>query len=152
MPGPGGEWQPAQHDHGGHEFYTQLRQFLGSLPPSERELIRAELREKLKLGSRGELVFGPGREHDVDLIASSRFVLELRLSSVGAADPGDAEQEPAHRHVRLYYVEPAKDSELLLLLLIKSKPPGKIGLQEQNAHAREAAKIADEHCRQNGLL
>ncbi|WP_271985306.1 hypothetical protein [Pseudoclavibacter terrae] len=129
-----------------------------TLAESERAVLRAEIKDKLATGSKGELTFGKGRQYDVDLIESARFVLEIKLANhTFLEEQNDAENsaddpEPVERQTRIYYTEPEKEANLLLLLSIESKLPGKIGLEEQDRHAGAAARKADEHCIYNKIL
>ncbi|VXB84525.1 hypothetical protein [Pseudoclavibacter sp. 8L] len=143
---------------GSSSFHHEFDAFMRTLADSERAILRAEIRDKLAAGSQGELTFGKGRQYDVDLIESARFVLEIKLANHTFLEESDDDDdpeddlEPVERQTRIYYTEPEKEAGLLLLLSIESKLPGRIGLEEQNRHAGAAARKADEHCIYNKIL
>lgn len=145
-PGLGGTWNPCQKENGGRFFWDEFHGFLDSLHPSDRSLLRAEIKSKLERGQVGRLVYGEDSSADVCLIDSARFVLELRLTNHSGFIDDDPEGEVQARHTRLYFTEPEEHDGLLLLLFLTSKCPGKIGLAEQDQHAAIAAYRADVHC------
>jgi hypothetical protein len=137
--GEGGTW-----DHVGDPALPtpigELRAVLDACAPVDRAVLFEEVRVMLDRAARGELEFvrGAGRDRagDVDLMEVTRCVLELRLTTRTGASDGK-------RHVRFYFVEPARREGLLLGLKVASKSPGRIGLGEQTGHAVEARGRAE---------
>lgn len=82
--------------------------------------------------------YDDGDGGDVMQMSVAPNVLEMRL-----VDRHDDDGE--RHHVRLYFTEPDHVPEQLLALKVAWKHPGRIGLEEQNGHAREASKRADDH-------
>lgn len=116
---------------------AELREVLDACAPVDRAVLYEEVNDLLERATRGELDFvrvsGRERVGDVDLIEATGCVLEIRLTTrTGAAD--------GRRHVRFYYVEPARREGVLLGLKTASKSPGQIGLDEQTEHALEARR------------
>jgi hypothetical protein len=73
-------------------------------------------------------VFGP--------MAAGRDVLEIRLP--------DWEFSVGRMHVRLYYSEPSALPTRLVLLRLKAKWPGEIGLAEQTDTIKEASALLQQ--------
>ncbi len=138
-PGEGGAWE-----HVGDQTLptpiAELRAVLDACAPVDKAVLFAEVQSMLDRAGRGELEFvrgtGSDRAGDVDLMETTGCVLELRLTTRTGASDGK-------RHVRFYFVEPARRENLLLGLKVASKSPGRIGLGEQTRHAVEARSRAE---------
>lgn len=143
----GGNWEMARAAQGGTTFYVDLNRLLGPLEESEREVLRADIHQKMMKAQLGTCVFGRGRSFDVDTIDSTRSVLELRLVDHARPTQDGDSDDLAERHTRIYFTEPDHLPRCLLFLSLRSKCPGSEGLAEQDADAAAAERIADEHCR-----
>jgi hypothetical protein len=135
----GGEWALCRNAaNGGNYLMSEIAQLDGVLAPADRQLIRQELGMKWQRAKDGVLTYGAASDGgDVELMSVAPTVLELRMIS----RPG----EHGALLIRLYFTEPEERDSILLALKLAWKRPGPLGLEEQNGHARVAARRADEH-------
>lgn len=117
---------------------TEFEQLASGLGSADKELTRQEMYVKLHRAENGDLGFGTAAEGaDVMQMEIEPTVLELRLTT-RRGEGGDM-------LIRLYFTEPEELDRSLLGLKLGWKRPGPLGLEEQNRHARSAARRADEH-------
>lgn len=135
--GEGGTWVPARDSagDGGSHYAHEIARVLRGAPSIEIAVTKAELATKLRRATQGLLTFGA--DGDVDQMSVAPRVLEIRIKSVKAVG--------FSLHIRLYFTEPAHEPGCLLMLLLEGKSPGRIGLEEQNDHARAADLRIDRH-------
>lgn len=140
----GGTWDLAQTNTDPARGYVtvELTQLKSVMPPGEYTLLTAEIVRMMEDAQAGDLDFvtntGGRRVGDVDQMAVAPTVLELRLQTTTGTRDGE-------RIVRLYFTEPAELPDALVALKLASKYPGELGLEEQSAHAREAAVRGDDY-------
>jgi hypothetical protein len=107
----GGEWEICRDGRGATWMMRELEALCGRLGDHQAAMLRAELRDKMKRAAQGTLTYGSGRNGDVELMAATRDVLELRLTSRSGAD-GDS------MHIRLFFSEPDETPALLCALML----------------------------------
>lgn len=107
-------------------------------PPHTLALVKAELRDKMARATRGELTYGRGPAADVEKIAATNDVLELRLTS-RSGDPGTKVL------LRLFFSEPAELPGVMCALMLYWKRPGPIDLSDQTEQAKLASRRLHEH-------
>lgn len=134
----GGTWDFCRSaSTGGNYVITEFERLATALAPADRELTRQELVVKLRRAEVGGLKFGTASAGaDVTQMEVAPTVLELRLTT-RRGEGGDL-------LIRLYFTEPEERDRTLLALKLGWKRPGPLGLEEQNSHARSAARRADE--------
>lgn len=143
-PGDGGEWVNCRNMRGETTVIcdvSRLRQ--GAASELDAKVLAHEIRNKLNRATEGKLRFdsasSPG---EVKLMAITGFVLEIVLTNrITTMD--DDSPDGQSRMVRIYYAEPDRLPGVLLMLSIRAKVPGTIGLEEQNMHAIEAKAAAE---------
>jgi hypothetical protein len=135
----GGKWDFCRNAaNGGNYVMVEIGHLENALAPADGQLIRQELLVKMRRAQDGVLDYGPAAVGgDVELMGIAPTVLELRLSSRRGED--------GVLHIRMYFTEPEERDSVLLALKLAWKRPGPLGLEEQNGHARNAARRADEH-------
>lgn len=122
---------------GGNYVMTEFERLASALASADLELTRQEMFVKLHRAEGGHLDFGTAAESaDVTQMEIAPTVLELRLTT-RRGEGGDM-------LIRLYFTEPEERDHTLLGLKLGWKRPGPLGLEEQNRHARCAARRADE--------
>lgn len=142
-PGDGGTWRFAVR-HENRSATDDVHALLNQLAPSDRDLLIEEMQKKLDLGEAGLLQYGETLEDgQVCQMHCVSNVLELRFDDQNCfnAELDDFES----RKIRIYFSEPERQRDSLVILSMKHKAPGPIGLPEQDAHAREASKLATDH-------
>lgn len=107
------------------------------LTERSRVMLATELRDRLKTAAAGQLVYG--HDADVEKMRKSSTVLEIRLS---AYEGLDADGDPQLLIVRAYFTEPVEVPGVLILLGIRAKIPGPLGLREQDKHVKEMERRA----------
>lgn len=142
--GLGGKWQQGHRRHGGSVVHTDFDELFQCLAPSDAALLKQEMRHKLKDAEAGSLIYSDdARDGDVCVMECAKMILELRFDDYGHYDAVDECYKT--RKIRLYFSEPAMVEGVLVMLALRSKMPGPLGLEEQNHHAKEAEKFAYEH-------
>lgn len=131
-PGSGGDWVFAC-DGEASEYITQDMASLGYLSFRSRQMLGNELTQKLKQANVGRLVYG--HHADVEWMKRSANILEIRLSGY-AGLPGE-DGDPKLFQVRLYFTEPAEAPGYFILLGLRAKIPGEVGVAEQEQHIAE---------------
>lgn len=132
--GEGGEWlYPRDRTSNGtpwwrEDYVTTLARFSNQ----GRMMLASEIKRKMERASAGRLVYGHGREFDVEKMASADHVLELRLTAQFGDDP------LTRLHTRLYFNEPAGHPGELRILALRVKHDDPPGHDEQNAHVQDA--------------
>lgn len=142
-PGDGGTWRFAVR-HENKSATDDVHALFDQLAPSDRDILIEEMQKKLDLGASGRLQYGETLEDgQVCQMHCVSNVLELRFDDQNCfnAELDDYES----RKIRIYYCEPDRHLGSLIILSMKHKAPGPLGLEEQDAHAREASKLATEH-------
>lgn len=141
--GSGGSWLDCNDQHGGGIVKVQLAHLLERLASSDRDLLRVEIGRGLRRARLGELTYGKTRkEGEVCEADCVETVLELRLDDRNMSDEDGSEQE---RCIRLYYSEPEHLDDVLLLVSLRHKAPGVMGLEEQTRHMKEADFMIHRH-------
>lgn len=133
--GPGGEWfYPRERFNNGNIlFKADLAALKARIAPIGFPMLMAEIKAKMERGSRGELEYGHGEAFDVEKIASTDYVLEIRLDK----KMGDVPME--HLHTRIYFNEPSRELDTLKFLAMDCKhDDDRGGHDEQNTHAVRA--------------
>lgn len=142
----GGHWErgPFIDDHFGADF-EHLKE---DLSPSDFEVLRAEIRRKMARARSGTLTYGETRrDGDVCHMDSTEAVLEIRFDywlPLCSERSGDDRDEDGKRTVRLYFAEPEAVEGALVALSLRTKHPYPMGKREQNQHAREAQRVAND--------
>lgn len=135
-PGTGGDWVFACDANAVPYLPGDMKVFSG-LTEGSRVMLARELRDRLKTATEGLLVYG--QNGDVEKLRKSSVVLEIRLSAYeGLDDDGD----PQLLIVRVYFTEPVGAPGFLVLLGIRAKIPGPLGLREQDRHVKEMERRA----------
>lgn len=138
----GGIWEFAADAEGAVYVKAELARIVAVMAESDRDLLVAELFERMEDAQAGDLDFvkmDQGKRFgDVDQMAVSPDVLELRFSTTTGAGDGQ-------RKVRLYFGEPEVLPHALVALKLASKYPDEAGLAEQDQHARMASVRGDRH-------
>lgn len=149
-PGLGGTWEHGHRQHGGSVVHVDFHLLFGELSPTDASLLRAELKEKLHDAEAGLLKYGEKSwQGDVCVMEIAPMILELRFDDCEHYNQAIEEYET--RKIRLYFSEPASVDSLLVMLSLRSKVPGPLGLMEQNQHAKEAEMLAYQHSSYKGI-
>ena len=137
-PGEGGTWYyPRDKGTGSNLWMTERSGVLAVILDGQpRKMLASEIESKLRRGREGKLTYGAGIEHDVEKMASTDDVLELRLTRQLIEGGGSL-------HTRIYFNEPAARPGEMLLLCIATKTPDAPGKQQQNRHAALAETRLD---------
>lgn len=122
-------WVLAVDEDGTKPFSADLVDLKRRFPSDEARVAYMEMvRERMELASSGSL-----SPEFVDQLQIAPDVLEIRLP--------DWTFSGGKMHVRLYYCEPFDLPGHLVALRLKTKRPGPIGLDDQNAIAVEASRL-----------
>lgn len=138
----GGEWTLCRDARGVRwvfSEFTGLEQRLGEM---EIRMVRAELRDKMKRATEGDLGYGPGPDGEVEHMAVTQDVLELRLSSRSGDIDEDGVEDTLH--IRMFFSEPVELPGQMCTLMLYWKRPGEIDLEDQTDCARRASRRLDE--------
>lgn len=138
VPGSGGTWEMTHDENNDRaHFSRELSRLRELLPAADANAITAEIRDRMKRASSGDLKYG--RAADVEHMAASRVVLELRL-------PTFNDNVLKTRQIRLYFAEPAHQIGVILGLKLATKiPASKNWKRVQNEHIQTAQRRADAH-------
>lgn len=142
----GGRWELCRDSRGAAHLVAEREQLRNDLAESDWAVTMQELRDKMYRAQDGDLIFRSPwrREHDVDFMACTTVVLEIKLPTASGAEDDSGEAEI--RMVRLYFTEPQQIPEVLVALHLAWKPGGREGLKVQDDQALLAQARADEHC------
>lgn len=148
-PGDGGTWQFADRNDR-HSAKEDVHALFDQLAPSDRALLMKEMEKRLGLGEAGRLLYGETLDDgQVCQMHCVTNVLELRFDDQNCFNFELDDYEP--RKIRIYFSEPDRHLGSLIILSMKHKAPGPIGLDEQDEHARTASKLATDHALINRL-
>jgi hypothetical protein len=151
VPGLGGTWDSGRLKNGGTSVHVSFEALFESMTGNEIKMLRSELGDSMRLAERGTLVYAvKATDGDVCQMDCAPTVLELRLDDYEYFDPDSESYMP--RKFRAYFSEPDALPGKLVLLSVHGKIPDETGLDEQNEHAREAAKLSYDHGVKVGVI
>lgn len=142
--GSGGEWAVAVDTDDVAYVTLETRALMDECTgPVQKAMVKSEIAQRMAQARSGDLslvrkLASGRRVGDVEFMECTRCVLEIRLES-------DTGEDEGRRHVRLYFTEPAQEPSVLLALMLASKAPLDLGLQEQTEHAKTAEGRAIRH-------
>lgn len=134
----GGTWETCRGSQGSNFLVNDLQSLETRLPAHTLSLAKAEMRDKMSRATRGDLTYGRGPAADVERIAATHDVLELRL----AARSGDSGTKLL---LRLFFSEPVERPGVMCALMLYWKRPGPIDLSDQTEQAKLASRRLHEH-------
>lgn len=122
-------WLPVPDAGGDRPFANDIEHLRGRFTSDEsRAVFMQTLRQVMDDAQQGRLPWD-----DVTHMASAPDVLEVRLP--------DWWFSGGKMHVRLYFSEPADLPGTLCALRLRVKRPGPFGVEEQDTHVDEAARL-----------
>lgn len=139
----GGKWELCRDSRGALHLMTEVASLEVALGPHIQSVVKAELYQKMKRAEAGALLYGSGPEFDVEHMAATADVLELRLlDRTGEVGAEEAEET---FHLRLFFSEPDEVPKTLAGLGLLWKRPGPVGLDDQTLAAQTASRRLHEH-------